>query len=228
MSGQTDIMSGITDMNKEFLTVLKSLFFVAVAATAGAVLAILSVRFHMPTGWVGALALIIWSIWARKNWAHIQAQTGLEPSGPERVLRLRAAGTALLVGHMLAGLSHLGLDLHIGQGNYLAIDSWTMFAALLLAGIFFRHDEAIRDERDDSITARGTKAGYLSLIGMLILLLSLLGFLPVHTLENLDYFTLANILVAIILLSITIKYTMQLIGYAKDTEAALTMGLKND
>ena len=207
---------------------LKSLFFVVVAAIAGAVLAILSVRLHIPTGWVGGLALIIWAIWARKNWARVEAQTGLEPSGPERVLRLRAAGTALLVGHMIAGLSHPELDLHVGQGNSLAIDSWTMLGALLIAGFLFRQDETIRDERDNSITARGTKAGYLSLIGMLILLLSLLGFLPVHILDALDYFTLANILVAIILLSLTVKYTIKLIGYAKDTQAALMMGLEND
>ncbi|GHA93680.1 hypothetical protein GCM10009069_15960 [Algimonas arctica] len=207
---------------------LKSLIFVAVAAVAGTALAILSVRLHVPTGWIGGLALIVWAVRSRKKWARAQTQTGLEPSGPEQVLRLRTVGTALLLGHLLATLAHPELDLHVGQGNSLAIDSWTMVAALLIAGFLFRQGSTVRDERDDSITARGTKVGYLSLIGMLILLLSLLGFLPMHILVELNYFTLANILVAIILLSITFKYTIQLIGYAQDTEAALSMRLEND
>lgn len=207
---------------------LKPLIFVAVAAVAGAALATLSVRLHVPTGWIGGLALIIWAVRSRRKWARARTQTGLEPSGPEQVLRLRAGGTALLLGHLLATLAHPELDLHVGQGNSLAIDSWTMIAALLIAGLLFRQDATVRDERDDAITARGTKFGYLSLIGMLILLLSLLGFLPTQILEGLNYFTLANILVAIILLSITVKYTIQLIGYSQDTEAALSVRLEND
>lgn len=207
---------------------LKPFIFIAVAAVAGAVLAILSVRLHVSTGWIGGLALIVWAVRSRKKWAHARTQTGLEPSGPEQVLRLRAGGTALLLGHLLATLAHPELDLHVGQGNSLAIDSWIMIAALLIAGLLFRQDATVRDERDDAITARGTKSGYLSLIGMLILLLSLLGFLPAQILEGLNYFTLANILVAIILLSITVKYTIQLIGYSQDTEAALSVRLEND
>ena len=98
----------------------------------------------------------------------------------------------------------------------------------MIAGIWFRHDEKFRDERDGAITAKGTKFGYVALIAMLIFLLSLLGFSPIRVLERLDYFTLANIIVAIILLSITVKYVVQLIGYAKDTQAALLMGFEND
>ena len=203
----------------------RSLAFITTAAFIGAVLAVLSVRLNIPTGWIGGIALIGWAIFARRNWETAQKQTGLEPSGPERILRLRAAGTALLLGHLIATLAHPELDIHVGQGNSLAIDSWTMFAALIFAGFLFRQDGTIRDERDDSITARGTKFGYMSLIGILTVLLFLLGFLPPRVLDGLEYFTLANMLVATILLSVTIKYCVQLIGYAKDTEAARTADL---
>ena len=201
----------------------RSFAFIATAAVIGAVLAVLSVRLNIPTGWIGGIALIGWAILARRNWEAAQKQTGLEPSGPERILRLRAAGTALLLGHLIAALFHPELDMHVGQGNSLAIDSWTMLAALIFAGFMFRQDGTIRDERDDSITAKGTKFGYVSLIGILTALLFLLGFLPPRVLAGVDYFTLANILVAAILLSVTIKYTVQLIGYAKDTEANRAM-----
>ncbi len=206
----------------------KSIVFVLTTAFIGAVLAVLSVRLNIATGWVGALALIGWAILARRNWALVQMRTGLEPSGPERVLRLRTAGTALLLGHLIATLAHPELDIHVGQGNSLAIDSWTMLTALVVASFLFRQDATLRDERDNAITARGTKVGYISLISLLIILLTLLGFLPVYLLESLNYFTLANVLVAIILLSISCKYAVELIGYAKDTEAAHMMGLEND
>ena len=205
----------------------KSIGIVVAAAIAGAILAVLSVRFHLLTGWAGGLALIFWAVQARKKWARIETLTGLEPGGPERVLRLRATGTALLLGHLIAGLCHHDLDLHVGQGNSLAIDSWTMFSALLIAGLLFRRDKNTFDERDEAITERGTKAGYFSLITMLVLLLTLLGFLPIKALESLNYFTLANILVAIILASIVFKHLTELVAYAKDTEAArlMEMGL---
>lgn len=205
---------------------LKSQFSVAAAMATGAALAFLSLTLNVPTGWIGGLALIIWAISARKNWMRVETETGLEPSGPERVLRLRSIGTALLLGHLVAGLSQPAIDLHVGQGNSLAIDSWTMFGAVIIAGVLFRHDENLRDERDEAITAKGTKIGYYSLIGLLVILLTLLGFLPEKILAELSYFSLANSLVAIILLSITIKYSVQLMGYAKDTEATLAMGLE--
>lgn len=195
-----------------------------IAAIAGALLAIASVQLNIMTGWIGGLALILWAVLARKNWAEIQTKIGLEPSGPERVLRLRAAGTALLLGHLIAALLHPGLDIHVGQGNSLAIDSWMMIAAYLLTGLLFRRDEAVRDERNDAITAKGTGAGYVSLIGMLIVLLSVLGTLSEPNPISLSYFTLANILVAIVLSSIAIKYTVQLIEYAKDTDATTVGG----
>ncbi len=197
--------------------------FTLAALMLGALLALASIKLHFPMGWIGGIGLIAWAILARRKWEKIGRQTGLDPSGPERVLRLRATGTALLLGHLCAALSYPDLDFHVGQGNFLAIDSWTMIAAFIVAGLLYQQDGKLSDERDRAIAFSGTQNGYHTLIASLVVLLLLLGFLPPNILEQLNYFTVANILVALITLSLFAKFLTQLFGYAKDTQALMAL-----
>ena len=201
---------------------------VVLTTALGAALAQISIYTHLPTGWIGALIIIVWTFYMRQHWDKKRKTTGLEPGAPERVLRLQVVGTSLLFGHLLTAISHLELDLHIGEGNTLAIDSWTMILALLIAGIVFRNDKKIQDERDVVITAKGMKAGYYTLIVQIVILLFFLGFSSPKLLEPLTPFVLGNLLVALILFSLLIKILVQLISYSHDTSTLVSEESKSE
>lgn len=205
---------------------IRSLTFLMIAASLGAVIAIISIYGSFATGWIGALLLIGSTLIARWRWSKQQDTTGLEPGPPERIIRFYSAATALLFGHLIVGLIHPGIDLHVGNGNSLAIDSWTMIAAMILTAFLFRRDSKIRDERDAVISAKGTKLGYAILITELIILSMILGFLPPHLMKEVSYFDLGNILIAGILFSILVKCASQLIGYAKDTHMTVNQAFE--
>lgn len=202
---------------------IRSLTFLIIAASFGAILALVSIYASFPTGWLGGLLLITCTVFARRKWARQEDTTGLEPGPPERILRFYGAATAMLFGHMIAGLVHPDIDLHVGNGNSLAIDSWIMIAAMIVAGFLFRQDGKVKDERDAVISARGTKFGYAVLIAELIALSMVLGFLPPRLMDSITYFDLGNILIAGILFSVLMKYANQLMGYAKDTRVTVDM-----
>ncbi|MBL4774075.1 MAG: hypothetical protein JKX98_10945 [Alcanivoracaceae bacterium] len=205
------------------------LVLVVILTTAlGAALAQISIYTHLSTGWIGALIIIVWTFYMRQHWDEKRKTTGLEPGAPERVLRLQVVGTSLLFGHLLTAILHLELDLHIGEGNTLAIDSWTMILALLIAGIVFRNDKKIQDERDVIITAKGMKAGYYALIVQIVILLFYLGFSSPKLLKPLTPFVLGNLLVALILFSLLIKILVQLISYSHDTSAIVSLEVKSE
>jgi hypothetical protein len=189
--------------------------FLAVALGLGAVLALVSVNAAITTGWIGAVALIGWALLARSRWERQRATTGAEPGGPERVIWHRFAGTGILLGHLFAALS-TGLDLHVGSGNSLAIDSWTILGSMMVSALVFNGDARERDERDRAIAARGLRAGYAALIVQLILLLLYLGFTPPNLRVVLTHWVLTNLLIGLIVSSILIMYLVQLSGYAAD------------
>ncbi|MEP5527707.1 MAG: hypothetical protein ABJP90_14955 [Paracoccaceae bacterium] len=161
---------------------------------------------------------------ARRRWKVLEKTTGLEPGAPERTLRFFAVGTALLFGHLVATLTYPGIDIHVGKGNYLAIDSWTMMAAMIVASFVVRRAGDIRDERDEKIIACGNQAGFFSLIVGALMFSFVLGFLPPIQGKSLTLFMAGNILIAIIVASLLIKYAVQLLEYAKDTHAKCATG----
>lgn len=199
---------------------LKPFGFLIAASTAGATLALASLAASMPTGWIGAAALIGWAMLARRRWAKLEATTGLEPGAPERVLWLRLAAAGLILGHLAAALALVGDDLHLGHGNSLAIDSWTMLAALPITAVIFRRDRSEQDERHVIIAARGVRVGYAALVAMLVVLLAYLAFTPADMRALLSDFVLANLLVALLLVSHVAALLSQLAAYARDTAAA--------
>jgi len=206
--------------------VIKSLSFLIIVASFGAILALVSIYTNYPTGWLGGLLLITCTVFARRKWSRQKRTTGLEPGPPERILRFYSAATAMLFGHMIVGLMRLDIDLHVGNGNSLAIDSWIMIAAMIIAGFLFRQDSKIKDERDAAISARGTKFGYAVLIAELIALSMAVGFLPPRLMNSVSYFDLGNTLIACILFSLLMKYASQLMDYAKDTRVAVDMNFE--
>lgn len=195
---------------------IKPIAFVATAMGAGAALALGALVTDVLTGWIGALALVGWAVAARQRWARRERES-LEPGAPERILWLRLSGAALILGHAATALILVGDDLRLGHGNILAIDSWTMIAALPVAAMVFRRDAGRHDERHAVIAARGVRAGYATLAATLVFLLGYLAFTPTGARSLLTHFVLANLLVVLLLASYLVMLLTELAAYARDT-----------
>jgi hypothetical protein len=194
-------------------------FFLTCLAV-GAGLALVSIAAGVSTGWAGAVALAAWALIARRRWRQIEATSGLEPGAPERILWLRTAGNALIVGHVVASVLLVRDDLRLGNANTLAIDSWTIALGQLAATLLFRRDEKERDERHAAIAARGVRAGYTVLIVFLIVLLAWLAYAPPPQRSALSHFVLANLMLVLVLASYGVMLLRQLLDYAIDTRQA--------
>lgn len=186
-----------------------------IALLAGAGLTGLSLLTGLPLGWVGAAGLIGWSWRERRRWRRLEAEGG-DPGAPERIVWQRFVATALIGGQIVAALLS-PVDIHLGRGNWLAIDCWTLAAGQLAASVLFREDPRHRDERDDAITALGRRTGFNTLIGLLVALLLWLGFAPVPWTEGLTHFLLGNILIVLIMASLLAQQAAQLVAYAPDS-----------
>lgn len=206
-------MSGIS-----VSTMLGLLCVLLGSLSLGAALALVGLRTGAAVGWVGAAALLCWIVWLRLRWNRNQA--GQAPDAPERPLWLRAAGLGLVLGHLATTLAHSGVDLHIGAGNQLAFDSWTLTAALLVALVLFRKDSRITDERHRQVAAHGIRAAYFTLVAFVGMFSLALGFAPRSALAAFDPFDLANILVALVLAAYFVQQVVQLALYRKDREQA--------
>lgn len=199
---------------------LKLLGFLLAALAIGALLAWAGLETQVRTGWFGGAALIAWAFIARRRWARMETDSGLEPGAPERILWLRLAGNSLILGHLIAAIWLVGDDLRIGHGNTLADDSWTMILAQSIAALAFRRDRKTRDERHEAIRSRGVGAAYGALMVGLVVLLSWLAFTPPAWRSALSHFVLANILVAVLLAAYGVMLLVQLSLYARDTHEA--------
>jgi len=203
------------------MLLLKPAAFLLACLAVGAGLAIVSFATHVSTGWAGAIALAAWAFIARRRWMLLEATSGLEPGAPERILWLRTAGNALIVGHVAASVLLVGDALRLGNENTLAIDSWTIALGQLAAALLFRRDEKERDERHAAIAAGGVRAGYTALIVLFIVLIGWLAYAPPPQRSALSHFVLANLMLVLILASYGVMLLRQLIDYAIDTRQAL-------
>ena len=195
---------------------LKIAGFLLISLAFGAVLASAGMVSHVPMGWVGAAALVAWAVLARRRWEGLKAADGSDPGAPERMVWQRLAGTGMIVAHLATVLLNPRVDLHVGQGNYLALDNWTLIVGVMVSAFVFRADRHERDERDDRIDARGTRWGYGALIGLLVILLLYMGFAPRPLQTALTHWVLANLLIALILASFVVRQCVQLSGYTRD------------
>lgn len=199
---------------------LKVIGFSATALALGWALAWTSINFSFSTGWVGAVVLLSWAIAARWRWERLKRR-GADPSGPERVVWHRLASSAMGAGHMLTALAHPRIDLHVGSGNSLATDSWTILAAIVVSAFVFHGGDQRPDERDRGFAAVGLQVSYTALIVQLLVLGFFLGFAPPELRAPFSHFFIANLLIALIVISALAQYFAQLIAYARDAHATL-------
>lgn len=194
--------------------------FSATVLALGWALAWTSINFDVSTGWVGAAVLLGWAVAARLRWERLKTH-GADPSGPERVVWHRLASAAIACGHLLTSLAHPQIDLHLGSGNSLATDSWTILAAIVVSAFLFHSGSQERDERDRGIGSMGLRVGYAALTIQLLILLFFLGFAPPELLTPFSHFFIANLLIALIVISALAQYFAQLIAYARDAQATV-------
>lgn len=211
-------MSGIAviAMTANHSNFLKVIGFLLTSIGLGAVIAWIGVETGYPLGWIGAFALIGWALLARRHWQVLHDRDGSEPGAPERVVWQRLAGYSAVFGHMAFSFLNPQYDLHVGSGNYLAIDNWTLVLGMAASATLFRADSQERDERDDRISAFATLWGFRSLIGLLVVFLTCIGFLPPDLQSIFNHFVVGNLLVGTIVLSLIVRQAVQLFLYARD------------
>jgi len=192
---------------------VKIYIFVAGVLTLGAVLALLAIHTGLSTGWVGGLSLLAWAGLVKRKWNTLHTENETEPGAPEKTLWVQTAGTGLILGHLAATLMHTDIDVHVGQGNTLAIDSWVMLVALFLVYLMFRKDYRIKDERDAIIEACGIKAGYIALLVLLTVFSFIFGFLPPSAMRWLSNFIIGNIIIALMVVSYLVQIIVRLSAY---------------
>lgn len=212
MSGVADITMIVNQRSS-----LKIVGFLLAFMGVGAVIASVGVGTGYALGWIGALALIGWAFLARRRWQALYHRDGSEPGAPERITWQRLAGYSAIFGHMAFGFLNPQIDLHVGAGNYMAIDNWTLVLGMAVSAIFFRADRQERDERDDQISAFATLWGFRSLIGALAVLAASVGFLPHDLRSVVNHFVVANLMVGTIILSLIVRQAAQLFLYARDS-----------
>ena len=221
MSAIPDLMSGIADFHMRTVhsNFRKIIGFLLCAVSIGVALAWVGIATGLALGWIGALVMIGWAILVRRHWLLLRDRDGSEPGAPERVVWQRFSGYSMVAGHMTFSVLNPQYDLHVGSGNYLAIDNWTLILGVVISAMLFRADSYERDERDDRIDALATLWGYRSLIGLMVALLTFVGFMPPDSHPLLGHFPLANLMVGTILLSLIVRQATQLLLYAGDSVA---------
>lgn len=169
-------------------------------------------------GSVGALLLVLGAVVVRSRWDR-SALAADEPSPYERRAWHALASLAVVFSHLSISLVS-GLDLHVGQGNTLAIDNWLLVFGASLSWIILRPRSMDRDERDGEMANRGARVGYRVLIGLLVVLLLILGFAPVAVTERMSPFVIGNLLVVLILGSGLTAFATQVLGYVASRPSA--------
>ena len=163
-------------------------------------------------GWIGAAVLLLAAVAVRRYWNARRLAAGDDPGARERESWHSMAAFGLLSGHLTAALLQ-GVDLHVGQGNTLALDNWTLLAAAVVGWVIVRPPRMEKDERDREMAARGAHVGHAILTVLLIALSLTLGFAPPPVLERLSPFVLGNLLLVLIMLGGLAKHATQLVGY---------------
>jgi hypothetical protein len=184
----------------------------AISLAFGAFLAWPLFTWPMPPGWIGAAVLLLVAVAVRRHWDARRLATGDDPGARERQSWHSMAAFGVLSGHMVAALMQ-EVDLHVGRGNTLALDNWTLLAAAAIGWVIVRPLRMEKDERDREMAARGAHVGHATLTVLLIALSLTLGFAPPPVLERLQPFVLGNVLVVLIMLAALAKHATQLAGY---------------
>jgi hypothetical protein len=179
----------------------------------GALLAQGAELLPLRPGVVASVSLIAAALFMRKRWAEQRRVTGDDPSGAERNLWLYLSGTAIIVGFVLVVLLTPGSEIHRRSGDTGGYDSWLMLGGGLIAWVLLYQRGSPRDERDHAIAAYGDRVGYYALIGLLIVFLLSLAFVPGAWKLRFTHWLIANALLWQIMLANLIQYCAQLYRY---------------
>lgn len=185
----------------------------------GGVLAGGAMAWPVRPGLVGLAAMLVSAWMARRYWQGLRVEDG--PGSPERALWHGLASYGLLTGHLLAVLWRLGptMQMHSLAGHALAIDNWTLVLGAVLSYWIARDPEPRRDERDVLIATGGLRAGYNTLLALLLALILALGF-GAHTLVGrFNQPMLAHVLILFVLLQCLARTGVQLRLYRRDARA---------
>jgi hypothetical protein len=193
-------------------------FFAIATATIGfgAALGWVSLSTGYAWGWLGALVLVGWALLARHRWQSLHESDLSVPGPAERVAWQRLVGYFVIFGHMAFSFFNPHIDIHLGAGNYLAIDNWTVVFGMAFSSMLFRADSQERDERDARISALAMLWAFRTLIVLLVALLSFIGFMPHSLRELFNHFIVANLIVGAMLLSLISGQTTRVYCYARD------------
>ena len=189
----------------------------------GAVIAVTAIQAGFSTGLVGAVCLVAYGLLMKKRWAAKQAQDE-ELSHCEQALWIQLAAYALLLGHLITGLLHTDIDMRIGQGSSLAIDSWMMVLAALTSEYLFKNDTRIIDERDHKYSSKAVIWGYRSLVLQAVLFAFFLTLTPPVARSLFSHFLIANALIAFCLSSYCTYISVRLFAYYQDRKLIHAIG----
>jgi hypothetical protein len=163
-------------------------------------------------GAIGAVVLLAAAIVSKIVWEK-RRRGDLDAPGWREIGAWHAViGWGVVCGQLAMSLLR-GVDLHLGSGNTLAIDNWTLGLAGIVAWLIIRPRDRTRDERDAEMDRIGTRTGYWTLTGALIVASVAMGFAPVAVQERLTPFVIGNILIVLVLLGGLAYATGQLVGY---------------
>ncbi len=213
MFGLLSLMYCLVYIKGETGPMLKILCVLFVSLGIGGALASTAIPWPVRPGYLGGGLLIVASLLARAYWERRAREAGDDPGAPERAVWHELAVTALLCAFGIVTLLHPGSELHTRTGDTGGWDSWTMILGAVISYSLLRNRDAQSDERDRAIAALGNRAGYASLIALLVALLLALGFAPRPFLARATHWLLANVLVMLILLSALARQAAMLLAY---------------
>lgn len=208
-----DIISGKAD------TMLKILFVSALSGAVGLLLASGTVHWQFPASWIGVAAMLASAWAARRHWSSLRPDD--VPGSPERELWHGLASYSLMAAFLALTLWRIGpvLDLHGAAGHRVGIDSWTLVIGMVISYAIARDPEPRSDERDALIATRGQRAGYYSLLLMLVIAIPLLGFSGDSVVARLNQPMLAHLLILMLAVHYLVTQAAQLRLYAAEAAA---------
>ena len=195
--------------------------------TLGSALAFTSIQYNFSTGMIGAIVLVTYGLFMKQHWGAQSDGTCQGVYHCEQALRIQLSAYTLLLGHMSLALLHTEIDMHVGSGTTIAIDSWMMTLAAIATEFIFRRHRKIIDERDALYSANAVVWGYRSLASMTILFAMYLALTPPSFRSHISNFTIGNILIALCLGSYCAYIAVRLYPYFHDRKLSEADGGDN-
>ena len=195
------------------------LIVVVLSFGLGGLLASGAAVWPVPPGVAGALLMMLVALVVRRRWG-LLADTA--PGSPERMLWVSLAANAVVAGHLLAAMYHIGptLVMHTPVVHALGRDSWTLVAGALLAYWIVRDPAPRADERDRAIASQGLRTAHYGLLLVLVVQILVLGFVHDGWVNQLSRPTIAHALILAIIVSALVDAIARLRAYALEAMAS--------